>query len=128
MKDKGQEEKKKYEKKYSKEIALPMDVSERYKEYCRITKMNLTEPIRVMVMDSLPRLHNSEQLDNIIEKVRNRDSKTSCEKLYIRLPDTVMTEINTYCSFFKLHWQRCHFLYYLIEDKLIDTIEDVLNE
>ncbi len=111
---------------YSREIALPKEIADQYRKYCKVTKMKLSEPLRVLVLESLPQLHNAEDLDNIIEKTKK--PSPDCEKFFVRLPGTAMDEVNTYCRFFKLNWRRCHFLYYLIEKKLIKLLKDVLRD
>ena len=116
-----------YKDKYSREIAFPEEVAELYKEYCQVTKMKLSEPLRVMVLESLPQLHNAKNLDEIIVKTRKRDMSKKYEKLHVRLPNEAIEEVNTFCKFFKLNWKRCHFLYYLVEEKLLQAIEDVLK-
>lgn len=114
--------------KYSREIIMPSEVAEQYKEYCRITKMKLSEPLRVFVMESVPQLHNAENLDQIILNTKNWNlGKEECEKFHVRLPSEVVNEINTYCNFFKLKRLRCHFLYYLIEKKLQTALEGILK-
>lgn len=112
----------------SKEIALPPDVAEKYIKYCEITKMKQTEPLRGLILESIPNLSNMKDLDKIIIKTRARSKKDTYTKFYVRLPKDKVEELNTFCSFFKLNWRRCHFLYFLIEEKLLKKIEDVLNE
>ena len=121
-------EKKAYRDKYSREIAFPVEIAEMYKEYCRVTKLKISDPLRVMVLDSLPQLHNTKNLGEIIAKTKNRDMNDKYEKLHVRLPNEAVDEVNTFCKFFKLNWKRCHFLYFLIEEKLLQTIKDVLKD
>lgn len=120
-------ENKSYRHKLSKEIAMPVEVAEKYKQYCELTKMKLSEPLRVMVLESIPQLHNAKNLDEIIVKTRSRDMNSTYEKFYVRLPSEVMDEVNIFCKFFKINWKRCHFLYFVIEERLIKTIEDMLG-
>lgn len=115
--------------KYSREIVMPIAMAKKYDEYCKRTKMKVTEPLRVMVMESVPQLYNAENLDKIIQKTKEWENDgNEFVKYHVRLPDEVMNEICTYLSFFRLKRLRCHFLYYLIEEKLLKRIGDVLNE
>lgn len=115
--------------KYSREIVMPKEVARRYDAYCKKTRMKLTEPLRVMVMESLPQLYNAERLNQIIEKTKKWESDgDEFSKYHVRLPDEVIDEIHTYCNFFHLKRQRCHFLYYLIEEKLAKSLGEVLDE
>lgn len=107
---------------------MPIAVSIRYKRYCKITNMKLSEPLRVLVLQSIPQLHNAKNLNEIIKKTKQRDLKADYDKYYVRLPEEAMNQINTYCKFFNLNWRRCHFLYFLIEAKLLELLEDILDE
>ena len=127
MNNENQEIEKPNVNKYSREIAMPVDVAERYMMYCKITKMKLSEPLRVLVMESTPQLHNAANLDQVIDKTKNREFPGEYHKFHVRLPGEVIAEINTYCKFFGLTWRRCHFLYFLIEEKLLKRIEGVLD-
>lgn len=123
------QDKKKSTHKYSREIIMPAEMAKKYDKYCMTTKMKRTEPLRVMIMESLPQLYNAERLDQIIEKTKKWESDgKELVKYHVRLPDEVINEIHTYCNFFQLKRVRCHFLYYLIEDKLIKSMEEVLDE
>lgn len=117
--------------KYSREVVMPQEVSERYKKYCEITKIKLSEPLRIMILESIPQLHNAENLDKIIKKTQDRNLYAASTDRYVRyavrLPDEAVSEINTYCKFFKLQHRRCHFLYFLIEERLLQQIEGVLS-
>lgn len=113
--------------KYSREIFLPGEVSKKYREYCRLTRMKLSEPLRVMVMESTPQLHNETNLDQVISKTKNRNLYDEYMKYSVRLPEDVVNEINTYCRFFNIQRRRCYFLYFLIEERLLKTIEEVLE-
>lgn len=114
---------------YSREIIMPSEIAERYKRYCKITKMKLSEPLRVFVLESVPQLHNAENLDQIILNTKNWNlGKEKCEKFHVRLPSDVINEIHTYCNFFRLKRLRCHFLYYLIEGKLLTALEGILKD
>ncbi len=121
-------EKKNNYNKYSREIAFPPDVAERYKEYCAVTKMKLSEPLRVLVLESLPQLHTNDDLSEIIRQTQERSPKDEYKKLSVRLPQEAVDEINTYCKFFKINWRRCHFLYFLVEKKLLQLLKDVLQD
>lgn len=112
---------------FSKEVALPQEVAERYKKYCEITKMKSAEYLRVLILDATPLLHNAEKLDFIIDKTQNREFPGAYQKIHVRLPGETLAEIDTYCKFFKLTWKRCHFMYFMIEEKLLQMIEDVLT-
>ena len=123
-------------RKYStKEVVMPENISKKYMEYCRFTRMKMSDSLKVLIMESLPRLHDSEDLDLIIVKTRSinlykemdKDSEVQYVRHYVRLPADVIQQINTYCKFFKLRNKRCHFLYFLIEKKLLATIEEVLG-
>lgn len=116
------EDKKKSDK-YSREIAMPPEVSERYERYCKATKMKLSEPLRVLVMESVPQLRNPEKLGATVARAKRGNGS---KKFHVRLPDDVIHEIQTYCAFFQV--KRCHFLYCLIEDKLGTVMEDVLGD
>lgn len=115
--------------KLAREIVIPSEVAERYIKYCEVTKMKISEPLRVLVMESLPQLHNAENLDQIISKTKNwKDGGDSYTKFQVRLPDEVIKEIHTLSNFFHIKRLRCHFLYYLIEEKLLQKLEDVLKD
>ena len=97
-------EKKANTNKYSREIVMPKLVADKYILYCQLTKMKLSEPLRVMVMESISQLHNAKNLDQIIQLTKNWKSHgEEFEKFHVRLPDTVIREIHTYLSFFKLN-------------------------
>lgn len=115
------------DKNYSREIVMPADVAELYKKYCMITKMKLSEPLRVLVLESLPKLHNAEDLGEIVEKAKTKHY-SKMVKFYVRLPGAAIDEINIYCKFFNLHWRRCHFLYFLIEKKLLKLLKEVMKD
>lgn len=118
---------KKATNKYSREIIMPTEVARKYCNFCDMTKMKLSEPLRVMVMESLPQLYNAENLGQIVEKTKNWNTYNSeFEKFHVRLPDEVIHEIRTYCKLF--HLKRCHFLYYLVEDKLLQRISEVIKD
>lgn len=120
-------DKEKKTNKYSREIFIPKKTAERYVAYCKKTKMKLTEPLRVFILESIPQLHNAENLDQIIRRTREWNTiDEDCEKFNVRLPDEAIIEIHTYCKFFKL--RRCHFLYYVIEDRLNRALEEVLKD
>lgn len=117
---------KKTTNKYSREIIFPAKVAKRYCDYCAATKMKFSEPLRVMVMESLPQLHNAENLGQIVEKTKNWNTYGSeFVKFHVRLPDAVTHEIRTYCKLF--HLKRCHFLYYLVEEKLLQRMSEVFK-
>lgn len=106
---------------------MPMEVSKRYEQYCKITKMKLSEPLRVLIMESIPQIHHAENLDKIVSRARNwKEHGKEVKEFCVRLPDEAIQEIHTYCSFFKI--KRCHFLYYLIEEKLLKAMDNVLEK
>lgn len=114
--------------KYSKEILIPAKIAGDYMEYCRLTKMKYSEPLRVLILESILQLHNTSDLNLIVEKTRNWEAyDKELVKFHVRLPDEVMAEIHSYCKFFQLNRLRCHFLYYLIEKKLTESLEGVLR-
>lgn len=123
-------EKKVNSQKYAREIALPIEVAARYKQYCKVTKMKLSEPLRVLVLESLPQLHTNEDLNEIVRKTleRERNLQENYEKFSVRLPDEAVKEINTFCRFFNMNWRRCHFLYFLIEKKILRLLKEVLKD
>lgn len=124
-------EKKCYRDNYSKVIKMPAGVGKRYEDYCKKTHMKMSETLRVLVLESIPRLHDAENLDQIIEKARKQNAYTAPEKykeVHVRLPASAVQEIDTYCKFFQLKSKRCHFMYYLIEAKLQKTLGDVLHD
>ena len=107
---------------------MPQDVAEKYEKYCKVTKQKLTEPLQAITMESISRLHNTEKLDQILQKTRNRTNSDSLKKFHVQLPDEAAREINTYCSFFKLSSLKSHFLYYLIEENLLQSLENMLKD
>lgn len=114
--------------KYSRNISIPEDVSKRYMEYCRVTKMKLSEPLRVMVLESLPQLRNAENLDDIIRKTKRKELRGTGDIYAVRLPDEAVKEIKTYLEFFHLGGYRNHFMYFLIEEELLKKLKDVLRD
>ena len=116
----------------TKQIVMPIEISKKYIEYCHITRLRFSDSLRVMVMESIPRLHDSDELEQIINKTRQRnlyaENSEEYAEHYIRLPREVIEEVNMYCAFFKIKRKRCHFLYFLIEKKLLSAIEEILYE
>lgn len=110
------------------EIAMPQNVAERYKGYCEATKQKITEPMQALIIECIPHLHNTEKLDRIILKTKNwNTSSGSFQKFHVQIPDEAAKEIYTYCNFFKLNHLKSHFVYYLIEEKLLQDLERILK-
>lgn len=107
----------------SKEIMIPKEVAEPYMEYCQKTKIKYPEPLRIFILESIPNLRNMENLDEVMKRTKHwRELGSECVSFIVRIPIDVLDEIKTYCKFY--HVNRCHFLYYLIEKKILSTLED----
>lgn len=110
----------------SKEIMIPKEVAEPYMEYCKRTKIKYPEPLRVFILESIPNLHSIENLDEIIRRTKNwKELGSECIRFSVRIPTDAIAEIKTFCKFIRV--KRCHFLYYLIEKKVLSTLEDFKN-
>lgn len=114
----------KIKKSTAKEVFMPVDISIRYKRYCQLTKLNYTEHLRILILNSLIKLKQTEELQAIVEKTKNRDFYEETIRYSIRLPEDSIVVLNHYCKTFQIYGSRCYFLYYLIEKDLLKILED----
>ena len=87
----------------AKMLAMPIDIEKKCRQYCDIRKIKEATLLRLLVLKKVPVLHDAATLNRIVERTHNSDP-----------------------AIFKLGRKKCRFLYYLIEDELQETMEELI--
>ena len=110
----------------AKMLAMPIDIEKKCRQYCDIRKIKEATLLRLVGLKKVPVLHDAATLNRIVERTHNSDPAIEYVNVRIFLPEETVKEFDKYSAFFKLGRKKCRFLYYLIEDELQETMEELI--